>query len=417
MYKHTLLDPSPRSNALRASRVRECLTGFRRLGLFLLLVVLGCYHIPQMPPAIVPQVEVAQVESRDVQLYTYGTGYTEASHSVDVEARVTGVLQEVFFTEAAVVEKEAPLFLIEQKNYQAIYEEKLANVEMLQAKMQLTEANLTRAKILLDQKTISDQEYQTSFAEHEQAKASVHVGQADAEIAKINLDYTTISAPIRGMINRKTVDVGNVVGPGSQTKLTTIRSLNPLYVYVDFTDVQFNAMMSFLANDGNTHAAEPKTVPLLQGSEPLPFEMALAGDRTDKGLPIYNYKGMINYIDNSIGRDVGKITFRGEMSNPDYRVFPGQICSIRVPQAVVKDALVIRESAILTDLSDKYVLIVDDESNVHRRTIQLGDLIDAESRMVLSGLRAGEKYIVNGLQKAKVGKPVKYEVFAGKVGP
>jgi RND family efflux transporter MFP subunit len=279
--------------------------------------------------------------------------------------------------------------------------------------MQLTEANLTRAKILLDQKTISDQEYQTSFAEHEQAKASAHVGQADAEIAKINLDYTAISAPIRGMINKKAIDVGNVVGPGSQTKLTTIKCLNPIYVYVDFTDVQFNAMMSFLAN-GSTDAAEPKTAPLLQGSEPLPFEMALAGDRTGKGMPIYHYKGIINYIDNSIGRDTGKITFRGEIPNPDYRVFPGQICSIRVPQAVAKEALVIRESAILADLSDKYVLIVDDESNVHRRTVQLGDLIDAEHRMVLSGLRAGETYVIKGLQKAKVGKPVKYETLPEK---
>ena len=378
---------------------------------FLTTVLTGCYKIPQMPPEVVPQVEVEQVESRDVPLYTYATGYTEASQSVDVEARVEGFLQEAYFTEAEVVEKDAPLFLIEQQNYQAQHRLKSANLDVFKAKVQLTEANLARAKTLLERNSISQQEYQTSFAENEQAKASVKAGEAEVNIAQINLGYTTITAPIRGMIHEKTVDIGNVVGPGSgNTKLTTIKCLNPLYVYFDLTDVQFNAMMSRLA-ENKVNDTEPKTAPLLQkdaGKEPMPFEMALAGDVTENGLPVFNYGGIINYIDNTIGRDVGKITFRGEMSNPDYRVFPGQICSIRIPYAVAKDALVIRETAILSDLSDKYVLIVDEENIVSRRTVRLGDLIDAEHRIVLSGMKAGEKYIVGGLQKAKIEKPVKY---------
>jgi multidrug efflux system membrane fusion protein len=383
------------------------------LGSFFLLttVLSGCYKAVQLPPEIIPQVEVAQVESKDVQLYTYATGYTEASHSVDIVARVEGFLQEIRFTEATVVEKDAPLFLIELQNYQAMYDAKLANLEILKAKVQLTEANLVRAKNLVERNTITAEEYQTTFAENEQAKASVKAGEAEAHIAKINLDYTTISAPIKGMISKKTVDVGNVVGPGSgHTTLTTIKCLNPLYAYFDLTDVQFNAMMNHLATN-KTGSAEPTTAPLLQNredKEPLPFEMALAGDRTDTGVPIFNYKGIINYIDNTIGRDVGKITFRGEMSNPDYRIFPGQICSIRILYDVAKDALVIREAAILTDLSDKYVLVVDEKNTVSRRTITLGNLVDTEHRIVLNGLQADEKYIVSGLQKAKVGKPVKY---------
>jgi len=378
---------------------------------FQVVVFVGCYKAPQLPPEIIPQVEVAQVESRDVQLYTYTTGYTEASRSVDIVARVAGTLQEAYFTEADVVEKDAPLFLIEPQNYQAQYDAELANLEVLKAKALLTAANLERAKRLVEQNTISPQEYQTTHAEHVQAMASVAAGEAKVNISKISLDYTAISAPIKGMINKKAVDIGNVVGPGSpHTILTTIKCLDPLYVYHDLTDVQFNVMMNYLA-DRNAKEAEPKTAPLLQreeGAEPVRFEMALAGDRTDKGVPIFNYKGVINYLDNTIGRDVGKITFRGEIANPDYRIFPGQICSVRIPYAVAKDALVIRETAILTDLSDKYVLVVDAENTVRRRTVQLGDLVDAEHRLVLSGLQAGEKYIVSGLQKAKVGKPVKY---------
>ena len=382
------------------------------LGLFFLssAFLTGCYKVPQLPPEVVPQVEVAQVESRDVQLYSLATGYTDASNSVDVVARVEGFLQEAYFVEANVVEKDAPLFLIEQQNYQARYESAVANLEVLKAKAQLTEADLARAKLLIEQKSISDQDYQTSFAANEQAKASVKVGEADVNMAKINLDYTKINAPIRGMINRKAADVGNYVGPGSaHTILTTIKSLNPLYVYLDITDVQFNALMNHLAK-ARGDGTEPTTAPLLvdAGKAPLSFEMAIAGDIVAKGLPDYKYKGTINYIDNTIGRDVGKITFRGEMENPDYHVFPGQICSIRIPYAVAKDALVIREAAILTDLSDKYVLVVGEGDIVTRRTIQLGDLIDAEHRIAQSGLKAGEKYIVNGLQKAKIGKPVKY---------
>ena len=374
-------------------------------------VFTGCYKIPQMPPEVIPQVEVEQVESCDVQLYTYATGYTEASQSVDVEARVEGFLQKAYFTDADVVEKDAPLFLIEQQNYQAQYQSKLANLEVLKAKVQLTEANLARSTTLLDRNSISLQEYQTSFAENEQAKASVKACEAEVNIAQISLGYTTISAPIKGMIHEKAVDLGNVVGPGSgNTKLTTIKCLNPLYVYFDLTDVQFNAMMNRLA-ESNAGGFEPKTAPLLQtdeGKELVPFEMALAGDVTENGIPVFNYRGIINYIDNTIGRDVGKITFRGEMSNPDYRIFPGQICSIRIPYAVVQDAVMIRERAILSDLSEKYVLVVDEENIVNRRTVRFGDLVDAEHRIVLSGLQAGEKYIVSGLQKAKIGKPVKY---------
>ena len=382
-------------------------------GQFVLLatVISGCYKIPQMPPEVIPQVEVAQVESRNVQLYTSATGYTEASQSVDVEARVEGVLQEAYFTEADVVEKDVPLFLIEQQNYQAQHRLKSANLEVLKAKVQLTEANLARAKVLLERNSITEQEYQTTFAENEEAKASVKAGEAEVHIAQINLDYTTISAPIKGMINEKAVDIGNVVGPGSgHTILTTIKCLDPLYVYFDLTDVQFNAMMNYLA-ENKVSDTEPKTAPILQrdvGKEPLPFEMALAGDVTENGFSVFNDRGVINYIDNTIGRDVGKITFRGEIANPDYRVFPGQICSIRIPYAIAHDAVVIREAAVLTDFSDKYVLIVDDENIVSRRTVRLGDLIDAEHRIVLSGLHTGEKYIVSGLQKAKIGKPVKY---------
>ena len=370
----------------------------------------GCYKMPQLPPEIIPQVEVAQVESRDVQLYSYATGYTDASHSVDVAARVEGVLEEVYFTESEVVEKGTPLFLIEPQNYQAQYNSKLANLEVLKAKQQLTEANLERVKVLVEKNTLTLQDYQTNFAEHEQAKASVTAGEADAEIAKISLEYTAISAPIKGMINRKTVDIGNVVGPGTgHTTLTTIKCLDPLHIYYDLTDVQFNAMMNNLAK-GRADDAEPKTAPLLQreeGKEPISFEIALAGDLTDKGEPVYSYKGIINYIDNSIGRDVGKITCRGEISNPNYHIFPGQICSIRIPYAVAKNAVIIREVAILTDLSDKYVLVVDAQNNVRRRTVLLGDLVDSEHRIVLSGLEVGENYIVSGLQKAKVGKPVR----------
>ena len=380
--------------------------------LFLLTVVLtGCYKIPQLPPEVIPQVTVEQVESKDVQLYTYATGYTEASQSVDIEARVEGFLQVAYFKEAEIVEKDAPLFLIEQQNYQAQLQSKTANLEVLQAKVQLTEANLARSKTLLDRNSITLQEYQTSFAENEQAKASVKAGEAEVNIARINLGYTTITAPIRGMINEKAVDLGNVVGPGSgNTKLTTIKCLNPLYVYFDLTDVQFNAMMNRLAENA-AKGFEPKTAPLLQtdeGRELVPFEMALAGDVTENGMPAFRYGGIINYIANTIGRDVGKITCRGETANPDYRIFPGQICSIRIPYTVVQDALVIREAAILSDLSEKYVLIVDDKNIVNRRTVTFGDLTDAEHRIVLSGLHAGEKYIVSGMQKAKIGKQVKY---------
>lgn len=469
----------------------------------------GCYPTPEPIPPIIPEVFVASVESRDVQLYQYARGKTEASDTVDIVARVEGFLQKVYFEDGQIVKQGGALFLIEQDNYKATLDSRVALLEVARAREILAEENLKRAKELFTSNTIPTEEYQTRVAEHEEAKAVVKQAQADIVLAKLKLDYTQIYAPMEGMIGEKQVSEGNLVGEGgTETVLATLRRMDPIYVYFDITDVEFNRMMQMLekrlkeagmipesrspvvaddtgdvlhtvafrqtentpaaptatddapvapvpadvatASDetpapatepSGTPAASPpdfyvppgstklggtvptvtelpqmqadenkEILPLLQDARKLDrdivFEMALPDGSFEKDKN-YRYEGILNYVDNTIGADVAKITLRGEIPNADYRIFPGQVCFVRIPMAIRKDTVVILEEALLADLNMKYVLVVNDKNIVEKRFVELGDLVDSRHRIVESGLKPGERYVARGTQKAKVNQEVK----------
>ncbi|HBT77529.1 MAG TPA: hypothetical protein DEB39_11555 [Planctomycetaceae bacterium] len=155
---------------------------------------------------------------------------------------------------------------------------------------------------------------------------------------------------------------------------------------------------------------DQRVTPLLERAKhqnsPLVFEIALADGRSD-GDRDYRFKGTLNFTDNTIGLDTGNITLRGEIPNADYRIFPGQACYVRIPLIVRKDVVVVREEAVLTDLTKKYVLIVGENNIVEKRYVTPGEMADTQHRIIESGLKPGESYIVRGTQKAKVGKEVK----------
>ncbi len=159
--------------------------------------------------------------------------------------------------------------------------------------------------------------------------------------------------------------------------------------------------------------ADAKRSPLLERARkmgrPIPFEIALPSGQVGGDLN-YAFKGTIDYTDNTISSETAKITIRGSIANPDYRIFPGQVVYVRIPHAVRKNAVVIREEAVLTDLSLKYVLLVDDKNIVRKRIVELGDKPDTATVIVENGLRPGDAYIVRGLQKAKIDQEVKTEM-------
>lgn len=414
---------------------------------------IGCYQMPQMPPQIVPEVVVAIAEKEEVQCYSHTTGITESESMVHVVARVSGFLEARYFQDSAMVKEGDALFLIEQAQYKAQFDAANATVQVAEAKVALALANAERAKPLADSRAISAEEYQTRVAEYQESVANLVKAQADARLAKLNLDYTQVYAPIAGMLSTSLIKVGNMVGMSSENShLTTIQQMDPINILFDVTDIEFNEIMDMIAAEAaqqSSTAENPESQPINPAAQPTNSDAVArsAGTRIGGTVPVvtelpemtavkyepvtpllkldsarrpmidialpnpsgiadYAFTGQITAIDNTIRADTGQIRLRGKIPNPDYRIFPGQICRVRFYVTGKTSLLLIREEAILSNLSQKYILVVDADNVVHRRNITIGEQIDATRRVVRSGLEPGERYITAGLQKAKDGEKV-----------
>ncbi len=440
---------------------------------FCLFAPLGCTQAKKSgtPPIAKPDVVVDAVQQDDVQLYIYVTGRTEPYKFVDVTARVTGYLQELYFKSGSIVEKDDKLAQIEREQYQIALDSAEAELEVNKAREALAKSNLDRAQQLVESKTITTEEYQSKLAEHKIMLATVERGKTAVNKAKLDLSYTELTAPIPGKTTQNKVDVGNLVGPGAQMSILTIAQMDPLYVDFELSDKQFTDLkdrmglqrfyQEALAQLGDSDkisksgkaskagsspakpaAAETKdAAPLLPttngGPKPIfDFSLMTGADTLSVDFP---YQGeIVAVIDNEIRYETGQIMLRGEIRNPllrdktsaDYMLYPGQICRVRIPYEKLTGAVLIREEAIQTDLDTKYVLVIKegdytpknpfgvalkDENGkdlvdhghvVHRRDIKIGKLLDTQQRIVLEGLDPGEKYVVLGTQKARIGSAV-----------
>jgi RND family efflux transporter MFP subunit len=336
----------------------------------------------QAPPP--PVVTVAPVEQREITEWSEFTGRTEAVESVEVRPRVSGHIQEVRFQSGQLVKKGDVLFVIDPRWYQAEFDRRQA--EFLQAEAHLANArrDAGRAGRLLASKAISSEQADATQSQFQEAQAAVLAAKAVLESARLDLEFTQVRAPIDGRVSRALLTAGNYVSgvAGAASLLTTIVSVDPIYVYAD---VDENSLLKFnaLANKGAR----------------VPVDLALADE---EGFPRH---GEIESFDNKLDPGTGTILLRAVFSNPDGRIVPGLFARIRVPMSAKYDALLVDEAAIGTDQAQKFVLAVGEKNTAEYRRITLGPEIDGR-RVVRSGLQPGEKIIVNGIQRARPGMPV-----------
>lgn len=333
------------------------------------------------PPSVTVEVPVQET----VLFNQDFTGTLASVASVDIRARVDGILEKVNFEPSATVKKGQLLFELQRDQYQAELDK--ANAQLAASNAQLKDAQVTleRNQLLLKKQAVTPQDVDDAEAARDKAKAAVMGAQADVEQATINLNYTRIDAPITGEIGRNLVDEGNLVGSGENTLLTTIVTMDPIYVYFDASE---RLLLEALKNRK-------------KADERIKLKVYV-GLSNEEGYP---HIGELDYADNKVDPGTGTIQLRAIFKNPKGLLYPGVYVRVRVPGSPIPNALLVHDTAIGTDLAGKYLLIVGKDNIVEKRAIEIGQIQD-HMRVVLKGLKPGEKYIYEGLQRARPGRPV-----------
>ncbi len=354
----------------------------------LTLQAVSCAEPPapqQLPP---PPVEVELPVVRDVVTYQDFTGRTAAVASVEVRARVSGYLDAMHYDIATDVTKDEPLFSIEKDSYQALRDSAAASLASAEANAKRAQADLERSKIAVQSNAISKQDYALRIAESDMAEASVLEAKANLADADLNLSYCDVIAPITGQVSRNYVDVGNLVGGLQATLLCDVVQMDPMFVYFEASESDVLKHMKDNQNRGTQRLKNPIR--------------ALLGLGNEKGFP---HEGLIDYVDNRVDSNTSTLEIRGTFENTDRGLFPGLFARIRIPGETLEDGVLVREEAVGTDLGGKFVLTVDDQNVVGVARVELGQIEDGY-RLILSGLEAGQRYIVEGTQRARPGMPV-----------
>jgi RND family efflux transporter MFP subunit len=352
------------------------------------VVAAGCAGPPEAVAPPPPEVTVATPIQKDVTVFSEFVGSTEAYRSVEIRARVQGYLDEMAFEPSSFVRKGQLLFVIEPEPYEAQRDRAAAGLKAAEAGLRRAESDLERLEQAVKTNAVSQQEVTRARAERDQASAAMLEAQASLTNAEIQLEYTTVESPIDGLVSRNYVDIGNLVGAGESTLLTTVRRVDPIYAYFEVSE-RFVAQ-TLEQRGGHRDPNE---------SDHIPATLLLE----ETGLEI---EGEIDSLENTVDAATGTIRVRGVFPNPEAKIFPGFFVRVRLPGELYEDALLVEETALGTDLGGRYLMIVGDNDIVERRYIEPGQLQDDNTRLILDGLEAGERYIVKGLQRARPGMPV-----------
>jgi RND family efflux transporter MFP subunit len=362
-------------------------TGVLLLTLLLVLVApLTASGAPPGPGGPPPMVTVAPVVEQDISPVAEYIGHVEAIQAVDLKARVEGFLEKVNFREGDFVQAGDLLYVIEQAPYQA-------RVDGDQARLAAARAELTRAGQRLKRlrearpESVPATDLDNGVAAELTAKAKLAEAEATLASSDLDLGYTKISAPISGRIGRTAYTRGNLIGPGSGT-LAQIVQIDPIRVVYSISENDLPAITAAL------HDAEAATKSRL-----LAARLRLAdGELLDRA-------GRVSFVDNRVDPATGTIAVRAEFANPDGRLIPGQYVTALVMASAPKIMPVVDQAAVLVNREGRFVLVVDDESKVTARPITIGPAVST-MWAVESGLRPGDRVIIQGIQKVKPGQIV-----------
>jgi len=343
-------------------------------------LAIGCKQAPEAgakPKLAAAPVDAAQVITKDVRVADEFNGRVWATNDVDIRPRVTGYIDRIAFREGQMVRKGDLLYVIDPRPYKDAADNARAQLDREHAAADFAKIQEERAQRLKQSDAVSQEELQNRGSDLLQSGARVKAAEAAVASAELNLSYTEVRSPIDGRISRTQLTLGNLA-QADQTVLTTVVSVDPVWVYFDCDE------QSYLRFQQRAHRGSGV------GSE-NPVRVALADEQ---GFP---HAGHIDFVDNQLNPSTGTIRARVVLPNPDHVLTPGLFARVQLESATPSQAILIDDKAVLTDQDRKYVYVVGPGNTAQRKDIVLSGMSDG-LRIVKSGLTPEDRVIVGGLQ-------------------
>ncbi|MCE5364499.1 efflux RND transporter periplasmic adaptor subunit [Pseudomonas anguilliseptica] len=359
-------------------------------GSLLLAVLASPLHAADAPPA--PEVVVETVKAESLPLELEYSARTAGFREVQVRAQVSGILQERTYLEGSQVKKGQVMFRIDSRTYQAALSRAKGALAQEQARYRQTERDLKRIRELQKKGFASESELDNAVSNFEQSKANIQAAEAEVQSKQIDLDYTTVKAPISGITSKETVSEGSLVvaGDPNASLLSNITQLDPIYVNFAAPDSDVESVRSGLQN----------------GSLMLPEDGKMSVQIKLGDGSLYPLEGKVDFTDSLVDRGTGTVSARAVVPNPDQKLLPGQFVRVQVKGLSIPNAMTLPERAIAQGPGGTFVYVVDEGGVARMRQVTTGHT--AKGRWVIvSGISAGDRVIVEGLPKVRPDTPVK----------
>lgn len=354
-------------------------------GVVLLATFIGGCKKEKEPERVIVKMERAGTEN--VEIYGEYVGRIRARQFVEVRARVEGYLERMLFEEGKRVEKNQPLFVINQAQYKARADKADAQLKKDLAQEAKAERDVERLRPLYVQKAASQLDLDNAIAAYESARASVAMSRADLAQANLELSYTTVKSPISGYISERYVDIGTLVGPGSKSLLATVVESD--VVLVDFSLTAQDYLRSLQRN-----------VKLGEKDTSRSWQPNITVTLADNSL--YPIRGLVDFAEPQVDPKTGTFSVRAELANPERKLLPGQFTKVKLLLDVRENAVVVPAKSVVIEKGGAYVYVVRRDSTAEKRFIEIGPEVGNQV-VVERGLGMGEMVITEGYHKITPG--------------
>jgi membrane fusion protein (multidrug efflux system) len=353
-----------------------------------LIFLSGCKPKPKTVTATPPVVEVTTVTQADVPIYHDWIGVLDGFVNARIRAQVTGYLQSQNYREGDPIKKGDLLFEIDPRPFQATLAQAKGQLAQAEARLGKTELDVKRYGPLVKDKAISQEEYDDSVQANLEAQAAVVAAKAQVEQAEVNLGFTKIISPIDGVASIANGQIGDLVGPNSG-ELTTVSTVDPIKVYYNVTEQAYINFTKLFTTESNRY----------ERLRQLEIELILADGA------VYPLKGKIYAADRQVSPTTGALRIAALFPNPNYALRPGQFGRIRVKFDLANGALLVPQKAVSELQGSFQVVVVDAENKAHVQQVRVGDRVGTQW-VIQEGLHAGQRVIVEGIQKVREGSVV-----------